>query len=533
ITGNCGENVILDAGVGYSSYEWEGSVGTQTFEVTSTGTYTVVVEDTNGCASTDDVNVTLIESPSVSVTTTPESAPGANNGTASVNVISGEPPYSYMWFNSNQTHVVTGLSGGTYCVTVTSVNSCSVEACGTVDTNDAEPVANFSANQTSGCDNLTVQFTDESQNFPTSWVWDFGDGETSDQQNPEHLFASPGLYTVSLIAENATGSDTKVFTDYIFVGIIPIIELSMTEETFLANDGTASVLITGNDEPYQILWTGGFDIETITGLNAGEYCVTVTGNNTCQASDCIIVSLEEVLPSVVDFIANQTEACGSLTVQFTDLSYYEATSWAWNFGDGGTSNEQNPVHFYASPGSYTVSLSIESEFGQDELEVPNYITVFEKPVLNFNITHESGAGNEDGQIELIITGGEAPYTINWSNNEHSLLIINLTAGLYSVAVLDNNGCMSSGIAEVNVITSISDEAKNSLQIYPNPTEGYFTIISDQTINKITIFDALGRVCVSQKSNLNKLIIDSNLKQGVYQVNVITDKGEFVKKLVVK
>ncbi|MDD2636937.1 MAG: PKD domain-containing protein, partial [Bacteroidales bacterium] len=534
IIGDCDATVMLDAGADYSSYEWNGTLGSQTLEVTTTGTYTIVVEDANGCTSTDDVNVEIRENPVAEVITTLESSPGANDATASVNVISGEPPFNYMWFNSNQTHEVSGLTNGIYCVTVTSSNACSVETCGTVNTNGAPPMANFVANQTFGCDNLTVNFTDESSNNPTSWFWEFGDGSsTSSEVNPIHTYSVPGIYNVSLTVTNAEGSNSVTYESYITIGETPTLELSMTEETVLGNDGTASVIITGGAEPYEILWTGGLDTETIVGLNAGEYCVTVTGDNTCQAYDCIIVSLEDVIPSVVDFVASQTEACGSLTVQFTDLSYYEATSWAWDFGDGGTSNDQNPEHFYASPGSYTVSLSIESEFGQDELEVPSYITVFEKPVIEFDITHESGAGNADGQIEMIITGGEAPYTINWSNNEHSLLISGLSAGLYSAAIIDDNGCLGSGIAEVNVITSISDEAKNKLQIYPNPTDGEFTIISDKIINKVAIIDALGRVCVSQKSNTNKIIIDSNLRQGVYQVKVITENGEFVKKLVVR
>ena len=80
------------------------------------------------------------------------------------------------------------------------------------------PIARFSANETSGCGSLTVQFTDESILSPTSWSWDFGDGSTSTDQNPSHTYASPGTYTVELTVSNEYGDNTMTQTDYIDVG---------------------------------------------------------------------------------------------------------------------------------------------------------------------------------------------------------------------------------------------------------------------------------------------------------------------------
>lgn len=83
------------------------------------------------------------------------------------------------------------------------------------------PVADFSGEPTSGCAPLEVDFTDESTGDPTSWLWDFGDGQTSTDQNPTHIYDNPGSYTVSLTATNSVGSDTKTKTDYITVGSEP------------------------------------------------------------------------------------------------------------------------------------------------------------------------------------------------------------------------------------------------------------------------------------------------------------------------
>jgi PKD repeat protein len=79
------------------------------------------------------------------------------------------------------------------------------------------PVANFSAFPTTGNAPMTVNFTDASTNNPTTWSWNFGDDTTSTLQNPSHIYASPGSYTVSLTVTNASAPDTKIVTNYIVV----------------------------------------------------------------------------------------------------------------------------------------------------------------------------------------------------------------------------------------------------------------------------------------------------------------------------
>jgi PKD repeat protein len=82
----------------------------------------------------------------------------------------------------------------------------------------AAPVTDFYANVTSGSSPLTVQFTDTSTNIPTSYNWNFGDGNTSTSQNPIHMYASPGTYTITESTSNYYGSNTMTKKSYITFG---------------------------------------------------------------------------------------------------------------------------------------------------------------------------------------------------------------------------------------------------------------------------------------------------------------------------
>jgi PKD repeat protein len=142
---------------------------------------------------------------------------------------STESPTSWSWdfgdggASTAQNPLHTYTAAGTYTVSLTATNaggSSTETKVGYITANavaGTPPIADFSGTPTSGDAALTVQFTDASTGSPTSWLWDFGDGHTSDLQNPPHEYTAPGSYTVSLTATNADGSDTVRKTDYIEV----------------------------------------------------------------------------------------------------------------------------------------------------------------------------------------------------------------------------------------------------------------------------------------------------------------------------
>jgi PKD repeat protein len=147
--------------------------------------------------------------------------------------LSSNGPTSWSWdFGDGQTSTLkspthTYEAGGTYTVTLTATNAAGSDAetkvgYVTVDVPPpAAPVADFSASVTNGIAPLDVSFTDLSSNGPTSWSWEFGDGQTSTLQNPTHTYAAAGTYSVSLTATNSAGSDAEVKVGYVTVEPAP------------------------------------------------------------------------------------------------------------------------------------------------------------------------------------------------------------------------------------------------------------------------------------------------------------------------
>lgn len=124
-------------------------------------------------------------------------------------------PYNYTWITTEQSIGIHRIKAASYD---NSGNKKTDEISINILEREIIPVANFSSNLVTGMEPLLVNFTDLSENSPTSWLWNFGDGNTSIEQNPSHLYENDGYYNVSLRAENWSGFDTLTKTDYILVG---------------------------------------------------------------------------------------------------------------------------------------------------------------------------------------------------------------------------------------------------------------------------------------------------------------------------
>ncbi len=273
------------------------------------------------------------------------------------------------------------------------------------------PVANFTANATDGLAPLAVQFADTSDGSPTGWAWEFGDGETSTEQHPVHVYTVPGNYTVNLTVTGPGGSDSETKAVYV-VEIRPAInltiEVSADNGTTWQDADTAPgpyLVSTGPAPQFRYVVTNAGNvlltdcaIDGVAAIGplepgmsftaqrngtwaAGQQSVeaTATGYHGLRAfMDPDTAYYFGLAPPVASFTANATNGLAPLAVEFTDTSTGDGiTAWSWEFGDGETSTGQHSVHVYTLPGTYTVNLNVTSPGGSDTETKAGYVTVLQ------------------------------------------------------------------------------------------------------------------------------------------------------------
>ena len=223
-----------------------------------------------------------------------------------------------------------------------------------------------------------------------AYNWNFGDGGTSTLPNPSHTYIAFGSYTVTLITTNALGcSDTLVKPAYIqlsppqaSIDNLPLNVCAPLTHTFNAT-------ITSNDPVIGYLWDFG-DGTTSTAVNpthtfpAGTYIIRliITTSTGCVDSVVYNPGITANVKPTANFSATPRDVCAHIPVNFTDLSTGNVTNWSWTFGDGGTANNQNPVHTYEDTGYFTIQLIVWNGGCPDTMRLVNYIHI-NPPIANF------------------------------------------------------------------------------------------------------------------------------------------------------
>jgi PKD repeat protein len=183
----------------------------------------------------------------------------------------------------------------------------------------------FSADPSTGVAPLTVTFTDTSSGAPSDRSWDFGDGSTSTLANPVHTYMTPGQYTARLTVRSSSGISRTAFSP---------------------------IMVTQASAP----------------------AVTTTAPTPVHTTDDIYGTIS---PVTAGFTYTPDLGPVPLIVSFKDTSTGSPTTWNWNFGDGTTSNQKNPVHTYSSPGDYFVELSVTGSNGASKVKL-GPVSVFYK-----------------------------------------------------------------------------------------------------------------------------------------------------------
>jgi PKD repeat protein len=175
-------------------------------------------------------------------------------------------------------------------------------------------------------------------------------------------------------------------------------------------------------------------------------------------------SVDDIInPLVADFQANILNGYAPLTVEFTDLSTGQITSWLWNFGDGTTSTEHNPAHVYDTAGIYTVNLSINGPDGSDSTAKGDYINVqYAAPVAAFSADKKLGIApltvSFDEQCSGVISGWSWIFGDGSESTIGNPVHVYNQPGEYSVSLTATGPGGENTVTKTNFIIAAKPEA---------------------------------------------------------------------------
>ena len=383
-----------------------------------------------------DCNVTF------SFSTTNPTCDGANDGTATVNTISGTAPFTYSWsedFGTGQT--ATGIGGGSVCVTVTDANGCTDTDCVSLYEPDPFEISGNVSDASCGEANGSISIT----GAIASVIW--SNGATTNTIN--NLAA--GEYCATATGYNGcisskcfnvgtTGNITFTFGSH---------DASCTDEA----DGSAFVNVLTGTAPYTYSWSNGATEGGVLDVLPGEYCVTITDAVGCQAIDCITIGS----PSPVSVAGTTTDAsCGESNGSINITASGGTAPYSYDWGTNGTSEDLANL----TAGDYCVTVTdVRGCHNTACFNVGN------GGELSFEVDVNTPAclySTNSTPVSIINLTGTAPYTYNWPNgtpnNASQTLFVN---GTFTVTVEDANGCSTSRTFTV--------DAPNPFQLSPSTT----------------------------------------------------------------
>ncbi|MBK8845174.1 MAG: gliding motility-associated C-terminal domain-containing protein [Bacteroidetes bacterium] len=393
------------------------------------GTYTVTVTDVNGCTATVSQTLTAAAVLSVAVSSfTNIACNGGTTGTISITTTGGTTPYSYLWNNSSTLQDQTGLAVGTYTVTVTDVNGCTITT-SQIILSVSGVIIDLDSTSNPNCHgalNGSIFISVSGGTPPYLFTWSNG-SSTEDITN-----IGVGLYLVTVSDINGC---TTTLQQLISQPDSIIIQLDTLINSPCFQVGSASIQISvlGGTPPYSYLWSNGVTMQDIFSLLSGNYSVTVTDSIGCIQAVSYVVTQPPNLIGAITNVSNVScngQNNGSINV-FVGGG---AGGYTYNWSNGATNQNLTNV----SAGTYTLSIK-----DVNNCSVTIDTTITEPLFLQIDLINKNDVtcyGGSNGSITIQVSGGTSPYSYLWSNGNTTLSMTGLIVGLYTLLVTDVNGC---------------------------------------------------------------------------------------------
>lgn len=466
-------DLTMASGCSGVTYEWWPTGANTQDIVGGPGKYVVTITDGGSFIIPDTFEILLLDPIQVSANITDDS--GAGDGAIQLTVTGGEEgTYTFLWSNSDMTQNITNLAAGQYTVTITDGSGCTfvggpytVTGPGMGVNASITHVDCFGAS--TGCIDIT-SVTCVSN--PTSYQW-----SSSTVTGPQLCDIPAGTYSVTVTGDGGATCTASFQVQQASSAIQ--IAIDTMNETSAENDGEIHLSVSGGQGPYTYAWShnAGLTGPDATGLQGGEYIVTVTDQFGCEVVRTILIRGNELFVNIVgsDFNGFGVSCAGTCDAELLAIpgNAVGAISYLWS--DGG--NVQ--VVSNRCPGEYAVTVT--DQLGNTA--VGTYVVTGPPALITqVEVTCSSEAGAQDGSAVAVVSGGVEPFRYTWSNGSMNSSIHGITAGPYSVTIEDANGCEFSqrfdicidGIPCYQAISVITpnDDGKNDWFmincIYQNP-----------------------------------------------------------------
>lgn len=495
---------------GTAPYAVQWSTGATTTSVSGLfpGNYSVTITDFVGCQQTAAVVIIPQSNLNANATATPSSACGTPTGSATATPTGGVAPYTYLWNNGATSASISGLAPGNYSVIVTDAQGCGANASVTVggvpaiDLNITGVSGGCAANGTA-----TAMVTPGTGTAPYSFLW--SNGATTAIINN----IAPGTYTVTVTdANGCTATDQVTATG---ASNITVTATGSAVSCFGGSNGSATATPAGATGPFTYQWSNGSTNQTINGLSASTYFVTVTHSASgCTAFTSAQVTQPTQVSVTVTAVNGACNTLGSASAVATGGT--PGYTYAWSNGATGASISN------LNTGAYAVTATDAN--GCASMGMVSVTNSTAGLNVTVNVTNAiSGVNANDGAVSTTVSGGTAPYTYVWNTGATTSSLSNLGPGTYTVTVTSSNGCTGTGTVNLTEPSCIGDRVwldvnRNGCQ---DPGEfGYGGV----TVQLTGTTSGGASVSMSTVTALNGQYLFDNLQAGTYQVKFIVPTG---------
>jgi hypothetical protein len=398
----------------------------------SAGTYPVKVTDSQGCFVNGSLVITQSPPLFASATSTNETCNYLNNGTATAVPSGGTAGYTYVWQPGGlTTGTISNLSAGTYSLTVTDSMACTASTTAVI-TEPSTLSVSFTSQVSVSCSGrsdgaVTASVTGGTQNY--SYAWMPGGATTASILN-----VPIGTYTVTV-------TDAKGCTTTNSISIVESTPLSVSVSSLPAtcygkSDGSVSAIASGGSGVYSYNWMPVNTVgATVANLAADTYTVTVTDSKGCAINNSVVVNQ----PTEIVLVASsQNSDCGHANGQTSVAASGGSAPYTYLWLPTGGNND-TAVGLLS--GAYTVKVTdsvgcTASQFGNVNENTAPVLTIF-------SVINVTCFGGSNGSATVGTSGGTGPFTYTWLPFGGADSVANdLTAGTYTVTVVDANGCQS-------------------------------------------------------------------------------------------